>query len=506
MPRVIVRLTDGRVIEPVLTGDPVWREESPGGCATADIPCLVDDRSRLIDAGVEIHDGSEPWVGLVSAYGDDGVLKCVGHQSVLSRFVGAALYCDDDLSGWKECVATVGRSRYISPSVDDESLVFTLRDSTIVANKWHGMWRYIPTTNAAYVTFDYTRPSTAWRIQVYSGVGADTTTGFPGSTLATMSSISGTSGSATATISHTGATSLRFFVQPNSDTTPDDGDKIVISNIKVYGVEGVTSCTPTNVLNSILDQLPTWALPAGSSYRQFVASDSTSIAPFAFPDESTTHAQKLSELLSVADYEFGFRARLIGGKPVAVPVFEPRVSAPSYMAHVDGLRVTADFDDYELETCYTNVRVIYKRKDGSNRYVDVASTSLTNPLVASGRTRWGAINVDTTDTSIAQFVGTQFLNDAGRWQAQGSATITGDIQSITGASVSPADVHAGRIVRLFGTQFGTVDAFITAAEHSPHSVTLTLNNSSGRFERLMARYERTGKFDSAYSAWKVGRR
>lgn len=495
----ITPATAARIDAVMLADDPVYSERVPGGLSTATVNAILDQQvaGTLRDAAIEIQPlHGPPWLGLVDTVSVNAAgvttLECVGTQAALQRLQPRpALYCDTAVSEWQERPVT-GRDEYIRAGYDQALIRFGIEAGhAYTSGRLNGVYREIPSTTASRVTFTYSLPAN-FKLILYRGTRTTPapSDGTVGSFSAAWDNVTNNGGAASGNITvDISATHdlLRFDLVCTGNTTPGSDAVATITNLKVYGVAGVTSCTVSTIASDIIGRLPAWVLPAGADYRRWMDSNTATVEPFASDDLATTEQDLLSDLLAYTDWEFGFWPRLVNGSYYSVPVLRAPDTAVAYQAFADGTAVTADFTADGTAQDYTGIRVIYDDEDGKSRYLDKAVTG--NWLADISHARWRVVNVATSSTTTAQAVADAYAALAS--PVQGSAEIRGPITSGTGGTVYPTEIEAGRIMRIHDQVRGPIEARIVSVEkHGDHYARVEFDNTPARLEAMLARLER----------------
>ena len=444
--------------------------EGEGGAVSARVRCRIErHRDRLIDATVRIVPPKGlPWIGRVArAQGGRGVydLTCTGAQADLARvLVGPLSYCDTAFSGWQERTIDTRETRIKMAQTNNGFEAVWEIGTTYAANRANGAFLRIPVTDGCRVVFDWSRPSNAYQYLLCGGTGGTTGEATSwGTAIETQVAGSGvTTGTATIDVDKADVSSLLILMRCSVEVTPTDGSgnrHFRISNIKVYGVDGVTSVTAPTVIRDVCDRLPAWALPEGDEYREYIdATDTTVIEPFVV-DHTASALDVISDIAAFRDRDFSFSPRLIGGRYVPVPVYEARDTTPSYVCHADDL--DGPIAGGGIETLADAVRVSFSDADGRTRYIDVIDDSEDNYLSTIGRSQHSRLGVPTASATTAELMGQRYLQSRRRQRVIGTPTLSKPIHDMAGAEVLPCQIERGRWIRVHGTQEGTIDARIS---------------------------------------------
>lgn len=218
-----------------------------------------------------------------------------------------------------------------------------------------------------------------------------------------------------------GAVTVRFYHSSMGDTAHD-------IHIDSALLQVVTEGTPT-------------------ALTQWVEADTTTLDHLVF-DETDTTATKVMAIAQRTGKQFLWRLRNIGAQWVPVPVYRTEPATPKYSAAVDGMEVSADIKQADMDSLATTIRVRYKTAEGSGRYVDVSVSC--PPLERVGRTRTVVIDADTSSTTRAQSAGAYYgslINN----DVQGTVTVK---RAISG--VEPCYIEAGELIELKHPELGTL--------------------------------------------------
>lgn len=466
--------------ELLLTDEPEYAENVNGGYTTARLSCLLAKHAdRILDARVRIFPpAGTPWIGRVASVRQDGdiaELTCTGPQADLARFRREAVYCDTQSSAWRQVREAPWLSA-ISAQVEGSNIRFP-----IPAGSFNGYTAsvdyFIPSTTVLRVQFSYARPVSSCYVQVYVQ---------DGTAWKSVSLSENTGGAKTVNETGTDLNRIRIGLWFNAAYNPTvDTSSALISNLKVYGVPGITSVTAPIVINDVCNRLPAWVMPTGAEARAWIAADATVIEPLVF-GAGSSELDILEQTAAHRDYDLSFRSKLIAGAYEPVPVYTQRSATPSYQVF-PGFAGTLDLTGADITTAASAVRVQYQDSDGRSRYVDVTETSEDNYLVTVGRAKTDVISAPTESSSTATLIGQKYLALRRARKVAGTLVLEGAITDMRGASVLPCQIEAGKYVRLNGTPYGTVDARITeVTKRGGHYATLTLDNTPTALDAELA--------------------
>jgi len=466
---VVIR-PPGRQARPLpLVEEPEYCE-GEGGYTWARVMCRLDarDRDRVADAGIEIHPPrGEVWLGRVSSVDQDGpiaTLLCAGAQHDYTRHKREAWYCHTAFSDWRERVADVRDNRIRVSQTNNGWSAMWLQGTTYAAGMHNGIWIESPETDVCRLEFEWNRYNqTDYHYRVYAGPIGDTPAGGDwGSAIENQPTGSGgTSGAAGVDINKAGTKALMIWFRNAVEVTPAAVDTPYhVSNIKIYGIEGITTVTAPAVINHVCDQQPGYVLPEGPEARAWIADDDGVVEPYHIDLPGRRDLDIMSGVVEFRDFELSFRSRTLACGLAAVPVYEPRVREPYYQADVLAEGVHADLVGDEIETRCDVVQVVYQGADGRLRYVLVPDPDKTSYLRAIGQGRMAEIRADTTSESLAIAKGLKFLATR-NVPVSGSLRIDKPIRDMRGAEVLPCEIVARRWIRLHNTAWGTVDVPIT---------------------------------------------
>ena len=451
--------------------------EGEGGAVSARVRCRIErHRDRLIDATVRIVPPKGlPWIGRVArAQGGRGVydLTCTGAQADLARvLMGPLLYCDTRTSEWNERTAYSRAGSTMQAQVQGPYLAIGMAGGTYPANAYNGLSRRVPATSGESVTFEWYRPTQYLELTLHTATAAPgiSSTGVEYET-ASLNLVwsragdgaGGTSGAVSATLAPAaGYDTFDMLLLQARFTTERTlpGSSVRFSDMKVYGVDGVSSPTAPTVIRDVCDRLPAWVLPEGDEYREYIdATDTTAIEPFVV-DHTASALDVISDIAAFRDRDFSFSPRLIGGRYVPVPVYEARDTTPSYVCHADDL--DGPIAGGGIETLADAVRVSFSDADGRTRYIDVIDDSEDNYLSTIGRSQHSRLGVPTASATTAELMGQRYLQSRRRQRVIGTPTLSKPIHDMAGAEVLPCQIERGRWIRVHGTQEGTIDARIS---------------------------------------------
>jgi len=484
--------------ELTLTDEPEYSETARGGYSTATVHCLLDTRhrDRIMDARVRIFPGRGlPWVGRVAQIRQDGPLAeltCAGPQHDLSRDKREVAYCHTAFSEWRERTSTGRDQRVRIAQTENGWTGCWLQGTTYASARHNGIFLRIPTTDACRLVFDWTRyNNTDYRYTVFAGTGG-TGSGESGVTYSTAIETQavgsgGTSGTATIDISKSSVTTLLIYLSNAVEVTPANLDTYyTISNIKVYGVSGITSVTAPKVIGDVCDSLPAWVLPSGDEYRHWIGTDATTIEPLTFGPESS-NTDILDETLQYRDFDFGFRSRLVDGLYHAVPVYSARSTTPRYQCYLNTPGISGDVSGEDITAMASGVRVLYTDVDGRQRYVDVDETSEDNYLVTIAQGKRDVIQANTASSTTATLMGQRYLAQRRTMQIAGTLEIAVPITDLRGAEVLPCEIEAAAYIRVHNTPYGSVDArIIEVTKTGSTFAMLTLDNTPTALDTELA--------------------
>jgi hypothetical protein len=464
---------------------------SAHGYESAEIPVewRQDEYRDLLGARLRIHGTSGIiWQGIVTRRPSrDDPLQARGWGWCGSLGRREALYCDTQTSVWRERV-WAKRNVDIRTTYDSTGIHFGYSEGVILpSGARNGLWREIPDTDTVRVSFDWSRPSTATAITLYSNDTPDTTIGFVGATQEwTQAWATGAlSGSATVDITTAGTKYLMFTVKVDTGAT-QTGQSVSITNLKVYGTTLTTVTTGTVASDIISNEIDTEWLPSGAAYLAWIDDEATTVEPLVY--ESGTADQKFDVLSQYAAYDYGWYMEHVAGIPCCVPHWSPRSTTPDYVlktheAEPGGVNI----EESSLDELASVARVHYETDDGQPTYVDVTDTDTDHPLVRLGITRYTDIDAQTSSSTVAAEVGAIAVAERGRQQVKGSVT-TRYLYTATGVPAYLPSVRPGEMVRVEGLDQGPVDCIIRRVECTGDDVsTLTLDNEPYRLDIALAR-------------------
>lgn len=444
-----------------------------GGYEQAQIPCLLSDEQRKHVRGgrLRIHGKNGIfWQGIVTKRPDATeplIARGWGWCATWNR--RAAMFCDTSLTAWSER-SNEARDAFMACTVDSAGLLITL-EADYTFDGWNGFVRDFFPAVTGVVSFDWARSNNNIRVH-WIADGAETEVVPAGS--------GAMSGSVSASVTDLDS----FIVGINATSfTAGANSHVRFSNVKVYGVSGVTSTTTTNVLNNIIDnELEYFYMPIGAAYRQWIGSETTAIEPLAF---DSCHAEaKIEELTRQVAWAYGWYMEPIdaSGTRACVPHWYARSTTPDYVVRLEEAD-DYDIDEAGLDELASAIRVGYTDTTGQPAYTDVLGSS--GPLCDAGITRYADVAAQTTTGTAATAIGTVALADMSREQLKGTVT-TAKVYDTNGAEVYLPTIRPGRMVRLTGLPQGAVDARIervtladdvTATielDNEPYDLSLTL--------------------------------
>ena len=177
---------------------------------------------------------------------------------------------------------------------------------------------------------------------------------------------------------------------------------------------------------------------------------------------------------------------------LAIMCFEAANADGRYQALLDRAE-RYDIDESSIDDLVSAVRVTYYDSLGRTQYLDVTDTDTDHPLVALGITRYGQVSAQTSSTATASAIGTVYLQENGRTQAQGSVT-TRYVMTANGAEVYLPSIRPGRMCRLLGLPDGYKDCIVKRVTCTGDEVaTIELDNSPYRLDVLLARLGGSGE-------------
>lgn len=257
-----------------------------------------------------------------------------------------------------------------------------------------------------------------------------------------------------------------FVVVVNIDagpSTPSRYDKYVtLSDLALYGVSGVTSATPGNVLTNAL---------AGYDLGHVATDETTEI------DNLDNDGSIASILTAVREYtgrNLGFRYRDVSGLPAIVPIYEARPTTAAYRVDVGSnhsLRLGS------LSALRSKVEFRYSDADGNKREGSVSATS--GYLYDLGIEYTELLNLQTTSLVTAGSAANAWLDAHKDLTATGTIPVVGSrLTTAGGVPVSPSRIEAGQLVSVTG-DFGTATGYISRVDHQGESAaTLTLDDAN----------------------------
>jgi len=417
-----------------------WRD----GSVTLLAPLPIGRLAFIRDAEIVVNGpyGVLYW-GVIRSAPTAKTLECTGLlQYLLDGAPRSGVYCDTDLSGFKERTLD-GRNKKMACTVENSRLRVSMEDGVAVGTKSNGFWVREPDrTSNAVLTFDWSRPSTSIRLRIYAGPyagqesdGDEITTG-QWTAWEQVNGSGALSGSATVALNQD-HDCYQFNVDAPSGYTPGSDVAVVFKNIKYKGC-GVTTLNPTTIIGDCLDELATGAIGGRD-----IATDATTLEPFVTPGTERDRIEAVRTFVGGV-----FRAEMRdAARPYAV--FKARPTVPAYYFTEDGVTVIAD--DLKigasLDQLYSAVRVIYRWENGQERYVDCFDSDPTHYLVKIGRcgtaalSKWApTLTVDTTSATLAPAAGKLYLSLVGSDSVNGTLlviseqagyTLPGELAQIT---------------------------------------------------------------------------
>ena len=299
------------------------------------------------------------------------------------------------------------------------------------------------------------------------------------------------SGAFDETITRSGITRVALVITTNDTYTAGSDTAATVSNLTLYGIDGVTSTTTNNVFDDVVDnEIDTDYLPAGAAYRAWIDAEATVVTPLVFGH--TTADAKFSELTKYAANTYGWYMERVAGIPYCVPHWYALSTTPDYVIQLDRAE-RYDIDESSIDDLVSAVRVTYQDTIGRTQYLDVTDTDTDHPLVALGITRYGQVSAQTASTATASAIGTVYLQEHARTQAQGSVT-TRYVMTANGAEVYLPSIRPGRMCRLLGLPDGYKDCIVKRVTCTGDEVaTIELDNSPYRLDVLLARLGGSGE-------------
>ena len=455
-------------VEVYLTDEPEYGEQA-SGATTATVVGTVPDyaRDRLVDAEVRIQPPrGEPWLGSVAevdAVGGLLSLICVGAQADLERFFPTpALYCDTRISEFSDYVLGTNYASFQTAVSFDRIEIIQSPNTTCSAGHSAGFWRWIDGAQLDSVSMTVTRPHAKIDLQVYSIVTPGSASG--GTLEASITS----SGSHTVDLSGRKGYLLRGRI--NDTSTPSVSDTLVrIEDLKLYGVQGVTAINPANVTKHVASTIPSWSYLSDTT--EFIGTDATTIEPLVF-DYGDTALDILDELREHTDSVISVRPRMVGGRYVPCLTLSQQTD-PSYQ--MEASAVDGAVRGGGILSLADGLRAGYSTPDGRARFIDVTDTG-EGYLQSAGRGRMITEYVPTSSTAVATSWAARKLATMRKQAVLGSPIVTAPIHDMNGAEVWPCEIQAGRVIRVYDTPLGTVDArIVDVTKRGAMEATLTLD-------------------------------
>jgi len=333
------------------------------------------------------------------------------------------------------------------------------------------------------------KPTGAYGLVVYRGDSRGTIT-------ATVTTGTGTGAAVDLDLSATSTVWVAIALQTLGAFTPSvDGHGIGISDLKVYGVNGVTTITPENVLRHILGQIDATvtasATPASDpAFTMHVGADATVLEPFGVWRDGVYLSEQVEELMRYVQADFGFKSRLVGGRYDSLPVFEAWDEDPAYQMTLDA-RTVESLCGGDIEPMASTVRGLYVNEDGEESSVTVTDTDGSHYLVALGRRKDMIVRGQLSSAALMTAFCQRWLTLASKIQVAGTIPVEGAIRTTSGAVCHPAEMETGKYILLHQTPLGSVPARIVHLRKTGDTrAEVTVNNSPVSFENELARAER----------------
>ena len=173
------------------------------------------------------------------------------------------------------------------------------------------------------ITGTYAEPDAKVDLDIYS---------YDGSTWVLAATID--SSAFDTTITRAGITRVAFVIVTNDTYAPGSDTVATVTDLTLYGIDGVTSTTTNNVFDDVVDnEIDTDYLPAGAAYRAWIDAEATVVTPLVFGH--TTADAKFSELTKYAANTYGWYMERVAGIPYCVPHWYALSTTPDYVIQLD---------------------------------------------------------------------------------------------------------------------------------------------------------------------------
>ena len=459
-------------------GPPVYSSTVLGGYERAEIRCEPDDTQRIHARGATLRIHGQTgivWQGIVTRRpGRDEPLIALGWGWCATEGRREALFCDTRTSEWSQVRVSPWLSA-IGVQAEGANIRFPIPAGSF-GGYTASIEREIPPTTSLRLSFTYARPVSSCYVQVYVADGG---------VWKSVSLSENTAGAKTVNETGTALNKILIGLWFNAPYNPAaDTSSAFISDLKLYGVAGVTSATTHNVFDNVVDnEIDDFYLPAGDGYRAWIQPETTVIEPCVYP--SSDAAFKFTDLTKHVAFDYGWYTEMVAGHPFCVPHWTQRPTTPDYiirLADAEGY----DIDEASLDELASAIRVNYQRADGKAVYTDVDDPDDTHPLVRLAMRRFAEITVPTASATTAATVGALAASEQGREQVKGSVT-TREMLTATGAAVYLPDVRPGATARVMGLPDGMRDCTIRRITCRGEEVAdIELDNAPYRLELVLA--------------------
>ena len=480
------------------SGPPVWNESAKGGFGPASIPCNLKARDlEYIQGGRVVLEGPRGPVysGIVLSKpvaAGGNVLTCAGPAVLLEMVRPHRWYVHNKTGEWQEGTFDGRTPEIIQFGVAGSRLMFTSSGSvTLSNNDSQRAYLRIPKTDGCRIEFGWTRDNTDWQLDVFWGDwspnadGHESDSTWAGSSVGEVPYGSGsTSGTVSIDITDTCDLILLKWVYKGSGGSGQTATIGGSTALKVYGVDGVTSATVSNILDHLLDDLPTSFLPSGAAYRDIAGVTDTMASLALGPEETST--RYLKELFREAESDLLWDMAIVDNEWWAKPTIRAWDTDPSYSVRLWESGVTPQIKTPSLLELCDEVRVVYDGADGHPEHTDVPDPDSTNYLSAIGLPNMHVIRPHNANSSNATAGGQRYHGT--RKLARGSIVVKKPVAGSVGEDVHPYEIRAARLIkchrRAAEPQIGRLDH---VRHDGFHNATLTLGDGNDRIEAVLAK-------------------
>lgn len=291
----------------------------------------------------------------------------------------------------------------------------------------------------------------------------------------------------------TASTSTRRFawIEAAFQATVGTSDSVVrgirASNVKVKGAHGLTTITPSTVIQDLIDRY----CPGLTYDAESITEHPYEIGQLVFEGVSPTDV--IAKVNSFANWDFNVWE---GGKCWYGP--HPDLNDPDFILgptsgedgdtlDPDGRTVSDDFPINGVEVFYTDVLTGYGERIGPDDDYRLTSTDDENPCNRENRDRWGRLDISfpcNEDDAIQ--IGSVWLAEHLIPSRVGSGKAIGTVTARNGQRVPAANIRAGDVVRYADEDYGR-KVYSTNYQPSNQENTLTFDDAPATFDAILER-------------------